>query len=66
MFFAPKGQTEFQIAEPEENAAPTPKWTERWTLWIVLMILVVSMAYVIPVVDMIVNAPPGSPPFRTW
>ncbi|MCZ8534058.1 cbb3-type cytochrome c oxidase subunit I [Psychrobacillus psychrodurans] len=66
MFFAPKGQTEFQIAEPEENAAPTPKWTERWTLWIVLMILVVSMAYVIPVVEMIVNAPPGSPPFRTW
>ncbi|MFC3040653.1 cbb3-type cytochrome c oxidase subunit I [Virgibacillus xinjiangensis] len=66
MFRAPKGQTEFPIAEPEPNAGPTPKWTERWGLWIVLMIAVVSMGYVIPVVDLIVNAPPGSPPFRTW
>ncbi|WP_313893563.1 cbb3-type cytochrome c oxidase subunit I [Psychrobacillus sp.] len=66
MFKAPKGETEFPLAESEDDAAPTPKWTERWTLWIVLMIIVVSMAYVIPVVDMIINAPPGSPPFRTW
>lgn len=29
MFFAPKGETEFPIAEAEENVMPTPKWTER-------------------------------------
>jgi cytochrome c oxidase subunit 1 len=66
MFFAPKGDTQFPIAEEEENASKSPYWTERWGLWIVLMLLLVSMAYVIPVVDMIVNAPPGSPPFKTW
>ena len=66
MFFAPKGVTEFPMAEEEENASKTPYWTERWGLWIVLMLVMVSMAYVIPLVDFIVNAPPGSPPFRTW
>ncbi|MCT2536339.1 cbb3-type cytochrome c oxidase subunit I [Aquibacillus koreensis] len=66
MFFAPKGETEFPVAEPEDNAAPVPLWTERWGLWIVLLLAVVAMAYVVPIVDMILNAPPGSPPIRTW
>jgi cytochrome c oxidase subunit 1 len=66
MFFASKGETEFPIAEEEENASKTPYWTERWGIWIVVMLIVVAMAYVIPLTDMIVNAPPGSPPFKTW
>ncbi|MGP4078538.1 cbb3-type cytochrome c oxidase subunit I [Pseudalkalibacillus sp. R45] len=66
MFFAPKGETEFPIAEEEDNASKTPYWTERWGVWIVMMLMLVAMAYVIPLVDFIVNAPPGSPPFRTW
>lgn len=66
MFFAPKGDTEFPIAEEEENASKTPYWTERWGVWIVVMLIVVGMAYVIPLTEFIVNAPPGSPPFRTW
>lgn len=65
MFFAPKGQTEFPIAEREPGDV-TGYWTERWGVWVVLMIIVVAMAYVVPIVDMIVNAPPGSPPFRPW
>ncbi len=65
MFFAPKGQTEFPIAEKESRDV-SGYWTERWGVWVVLMIIVVAMAYVVPIVDMIVNAPPGSPPFRTW
>ncbi|WP_370221438.1 cbb3-type cytochrome c oxidase subunit I [Cytobacillus sp.] len=66
MFFAPKGNTEFPVAEVEEDEAPTPRWTERWGLWIVCMFVLVGMAYVIPLVDFIVNAPPGSPPYKTW
>lgn len=67
MFFAPKGETEFPIAEEEEEGAEkTPYWTERWGIWVIIMLIVISMAYVIPIVDMIVNAPPGSPPFKTW
>lgn len=66
MFKTPKGETEFPIAEAEDDATPTPRWTERWGLWIVLMLAVISMGYVIPIVDLIMNAPPGSPPFVTW
>ncbi|MEN1970364.1 cbb3-type cytochrome c oxidase subunit I [Lentibacillus sp. N15] len=66
MFFAPKGETEFPIGEAEDDALPTPMWTERWSLWIILMLMVVAMAYAVPIVDFIVNAPPGSPPIKTW
>lgn len=66
MFFAPKGNTEFPVSLPEDSAPATPKWTERWGLWIIIAILVISMGYVIPIVDLIINAPPGSPGFKTW
>ncbi|WP_186578900.1 cbb3-type cytochrome c oxidase subunit I [Aquibacillus kalidii] len=66
MFLSPKGQTEFPVAEPEEHAPVAPLWTERWGLWTVLLLAVIAMAYVVPIVDMIMNAPPGSPPIRTW
>lgn len=66
MFFAPKGETEFPIAETEDDATKTPYWTEHWGRWIILMLLLVAMGYVIPLVEFIVNAPPGSPPFKTW
>lgn len=66
MFLAPKGETEFPIAIGEDNASKTPKWSERWGLWIVVMLIVIAFGYVIPLMDMIQNAPPGSPPFRTW
>ncbi|WP_164669539.1 cbb3-type cytochrome c oxidase subunit I [Virgibacillus doumboii] len=66
MFFAPKGDSEFPIGEVEDDAEQTPIWTERWSLWIVLMLMVVAMAYVVPIVDFVVNGPPGSPPIKTW
>ena len=66
MFFAPKGHTEFPIAEGEDDASETPKWTERWGLWVALMLVFVAFGYVIPLIDMIQNAPPGSTPFVTW
>lgn len=67
MFFAPKGKTEFPIAEVEDNTLKTPYWTERWGLIIVMMLVLIAMGYVIPLVEFIVNAPPGgSPPFKTW
>lgn len=66
MFFAPKGETEFPIAEVEPGESPTPYLTERWGIWVITMLIVVAMAYVLPLTDMIVNAPPGSPPFKTW
>ncbi|QHS24028.1 cytochrome C [Virgibacillus sp. MSP4-1] len=66
MFRSPKGETEYPVAEPEDDAPKAPMWTERWGLWMVLLLAVMAMAYVVPIVDMIMNAPPGSPPIRTW
>ena len=66
MFLAPKGETEFPIAEVETGESPTPYLTERWGVWVITMLIVVAMAYVLPLTEMIVNAPPGSPPFKTW
>jgi cytochrome c oxidase subunit 1 len=65
-FRTPKGETEFPVAEREANDTSTPKWTERWGLWIVVAFAIISMGYVIPLVEMIVNAPPGSPPFKPF
>ncbi|GAA0500951.1 hypothetical protein GCM10008986_30400 [Salinibacillus aidingensis] len=66
MFRSPKGETEYPVAEPEDDAPKAPMWTERWGLWMALLLAVMAMAYVVPIVDMIMNAPPGSPPIRTW
>jgi len=66
MFKAPKGEPEMPIAEQEPFERPTPMWTERWGLWMAVLIAIVAMGYVIPVVEMVMNAPPGSPPFITW
>lgn len=66
MLKAPLGQTEFMMATEHEEDHVTPRWTENWGLWVVVAILVISMGYVIPLVDIIYNAPPGSPPIRTF
>jgi cytochrome c oxidase subunit 1 len=67
MFFAPKGQTEFQLAEvAAEEAMHTPPVLERWGVWVAITAVLVVVAYTVPIIDMIQNAPPGSPPIRTW
>lgn len=66
MFRAPKGETAFPIADGGEKASIAPKLTERWSVWILLMIVVVLLGYVIPLMNMVQNAPPGSVPFVTW
>ncbi|GAA0431883.1 b(o/a)3-type cytochrome-c oxidase subunit 1 [Lentibacillus halophilus] len=62
-FFAPKGEEEYPIAEEEPDARPTPKFLENWKLWIGITIALILFAYTIPFIDIIQNAPPGSPPF---
>lgn len=62
-FFAPKGETEFPIAQEEPDAEPTPKFLENWKLWIIITIALILFAYTIPFIDIIHNSPPGSVPF---
>lgn len=65
-FIAPKGETEYPMAEPAEDASTAPKIFENWKLWILVSATVILIAYTIPVIDMIMHAPPGSPGFKTW
>lgn len=65
-FFAPKSvETEFPVAESDETTAP-PKFLENWKLWITVSAVLIIIAYTIPIIDMIQNAPPGAEGFRTW
>lgn len=65
-FFTPKGTEEFPIADVGEQAEATPKILENWKLWIAISILLILIAYVVPVYQMIQHAPPGSAGFRLW
>ncbi|MDY0408283.1 b(o/a)3-type cytochrome-c oxidase subunit 1 [Virgibacillus soli] len=64
-FLAPKGIEEYPLAEEEVDAQPTPAWFDNWKLWIGITVALILFAYSMPVMDMIQNSPPGSPPF-TW
>ncbi|WP_139891766.1 b(o/a)3-type cytochrome-c oxidase subunit 1 [Bacillus sp. D386] len=65
-FFAPKGDEEFPIGEVSEKAEKTPFILENWKLWIGITAVLIILAYTLPFVDMIQNAPPGSKGYKLW
>lgn len=66
MLRAPKGVTEYPIAEAAESEAPAPRVFERWGVWIGLVVVLVLFAYTIPFMDMLNHSGPGSRPWVTW
>lgn len=64
-FFAPKGNTEYPIAEAEQ-VQPVPHIFERWTVWVGIIAVLIVLAYGYPIMEQIQHQAPGSPPFRTW
>jgi len=65
-FFAPKGEQEFPVAVEGETSGTTPAVLENWKLWIGVTCALILFAYTIPFIDIIQNAPPGSPGFKLW
>jgi len=67
---APKGDektaAEFPIGETADAAEPTPKWIERWGVWVGVLVVLILFAYTVPFGDMLVNPAPGSKPWVTW
>lgn len=63
---APKGQTEYPIAEVADAAEPTPRIFERWGVWVSLVVVLVLCAYAVPFADLLEHAGPGSKPWVTW
>lgn len=66
MLRAPKGVTEYPIAEVMEGAEMTPKIFERWTVWIGVVVVLILIAYMVPITDMLNNSGVGSKPWITW
>ncbi|ADU28615.1 b(o/a)3-type cytochrome-c oxidase subunit 1 [Evansella cellulosilytica] len=63
-FLAPKGQTEFPVTPDPLDTPSTPRFLESWKLWIGIAIALILFAYTIPIIHMIIDAPPGSPVFN--
>ena len=63
---APKGQTEYPLGEVSDTSEPTPRFLENWKLWIALTVILIVVAYTIPIIDQIGNPTPGSPGYVTW
>ncbi len=58
--------SDLPVGAPMPGGLRTPPLLERWGVWVGLTALLVVIAYGIPVVQLIQNAPPGSPGFHTW
>jgi cytochrome c oxidase subunit 1 len=62
---APKGETEYPIGEPADKAEPTPRFLERWGMWLGIAVALILFAYTIPLIDMLNNTV-TSPGYVTW
>lgn len=68
-FFAPKSGQQTEMVEfpvAESDATATPKFLENWWIWIGIAILLIILAYAIPLSDMIQHSPTGSKGHITW
>ncbi|MBP1990785.1 b(o/a)3-type cytochrome-c oxidase subunit 1 [Paenibacillus eucommiae] len=63
---SPKGVTEYPIGEAEENAEPAPAYLEKWGMWIGLSVVLILIAYTIPVMEMMGPMHYDSPGYKTW
>jgi cytochrome c oxidase subunit 1 len=63
---APRGYTEYPIAEAMEPEAATPRYLERWSVWIGITIILILFAYTIPVLQMIGPHVIGTKGYVTW
>jgi cytochrome c oxidase subunit I len=68
LFLAPKSEKtiEYPIGVVNEQAEHPPRILERWSFWIGVSIALSIIAYAIPIYHLIMHAPPGSLPYRTW
>lgn len=66
-FISPKTEERFfPIGEENAEAMATPRFLENWKLWITVSVVLILIAYTIPVIDLIINAAPEQAGFRTW
>ena len=62
---APRGETEYPIGEVSDASEPTPRFLERWGMWVGIAVALILFAYTIPLIDML-NSTVTSPGYVTW
>ncbi len=66
IWFAPKGEQDFPIAEVAPQAERTPPILENFKVWIVVLTALILIAYTFPIYSIIENSPLGSKGFKLW
>jgi cytochrome c oxidase subunit 1 len=62
---APKGETEYPLADMPDGSEPAPKLLERWGVWLGLTAALIVIAYTLPLADMIRHGV-SVPGYVTW
>lgn len=62
----PKGECEYPIAEASEHAGETPVILERWSVWVCIAVVLILVAYTIPIAGMLTDGGTGAPPIVSW
>jgi len=57
---------EYPIGEVNEKAQKPPLILERWSVWVGVTIVLILIAYAIPIWNMLQHGPAGAMGFRTW
>lgn len=67
-WFAPEAEHANQEIFPVavSDSGGTPRILENWKVWIGIALVLIAIAYTVPIMDMIQHAPPGSKGFQTW
>ncbi|TDF97541.1 b(o/a)3-type cytochrome-c oxidase subunit 1 [Paenibacillus piri] len=63
---APKGETEYPVAEVRDTAERTPAIFERWGIWVGAIVVLILIAYSIPVMELLNNPGTGAKGIVTW
>ncbi|RHW37664.1 b(o/a)3-type cytochrome-c oxidase subunit 1 [Lysinibacillus yapensis] len=66
LWFAPKGEEEFPVAEAAPGGGKTPAILENFKVWGVILAALIIIAYTIPIFEIITNSPVGSTGFKLW
>jgi cytochrome c oxidase subunit 1 len=61
-----RAESDLPVAEAMAGGMPTPALLERWEIWVGLTIVLVIIAYGIPIAQLLQHGAPGSPGFVTW
>ncbi len=62
----PKGRTEYSIGEVMETAEATPRIFVRWGVWIGVSVVLILIAYTVPLMGMLNHPSAGSEGFIMW